>query len=326
MVFSIDPSQASSRYSYCVCPSSKPSSKSHPTFVRTFHSAIKQMLNAFKQKIKEGTKPEDLKKFLAKDQVQSDINDLVLEKTLNSLPKHIYSDTRELLLFSFNLYFGNKHRDINFKEASLGWKTFFRFLTEDMEIISVTQCLDISKFLRKSWKKYYRKLKYWEKSATPYCTNADCLRGKQQQNIPHLFFTCPLTEQTVKRAIVQINHDIIIASKGRASAVNLWIPISNESDDLKRQFPGLQKAFYWWMLGSVPRAIYQLADTIAKYNTTHFWAYAKNLIDDLSERIITIQKNILHIRRKCNSIYLRFLHEHNKNQQQIDHDEKERRE
>jgi hypothetical protein len=72
------------------------------------------------------------------------------------------------------------------------------------------------------------------------------------------------------------------------------------------------------MLGSVPRAIYQLADTIAKYNTTHNWAYAKNLIDDLSEKIITIQKSILQIRRKCNSIYLRFLHEHNKNQQQID--------
>ncbi len=38
VVFSIDPSQASSRYSCCFRPSSKPSSKSQPTFVRAFHS------------------------------------------------------------------------------------------------------------------------------------------------------------------------------------------------------------------------------------------------------------------------------------------------
>jgi hypothetical protein len=44
------------------------------------------------------------------------------------------------------------------------------------------------------------------------------------------------------------------------------------------------------MVGSVPRAIYDLANTIAKHNTTHSWAHAKNLIDDLSEKIITMQK------------------------------------
>jgi hypothetical protein len=55
---------------------------------------------------------------------------------------------------------------------------------------------------------------------------------------------------------------------------------------MKTHFPGLQKAFYWWMVGSVPRAIYHLANTIAKHNTTHSWAHAKNLIDDLSEKII----------------------------------------
>jgi hypothetical protein len=36
----------------------------------------------------------------------------------------------------------------------------------------------------------------------------------------------------------QINHDIVVASKGRASAVNLWIPVSNGSEDMKTHFPG----------------------------------------------------------------------------------------